>query len=142
MDSSMVLSPRNGWRFRQHPITWIALFQERIWEIPWNMWEHHNQFLHQTKMLHPMEITALNSKINIEWNIGLDDLPRRRYSHLFNGNLTHCINDTPNFKQLWLTSIWTARELNRRNYHLPPIRARNATAADFFEQWKNMIRNN
>ena len=122
-------------------ITWMALFQRRIWIIPWELWEHRNQILHQQKTLHPTEIDSLNNEISIEWIIGLDDLPRTRYAHLFRGTLTHQIKDTPHFKQLWLASVWAARDSSSRNHRTPPIRARNAIASSFYQQWKDRLEN-
>ena len=123
------------------PILWMALFQCRIWMIPWAMWEHLNQFLHQQKILHPTELFALNSKISIEWAIGLDDLPRNRYSNLFCSNLLHQLNNSPHSKQLWLASVWAARDSNSRNYQQPPIRIRNELMIEFYNRWKKRLRN-
>ena len=117
------------------------LFQHRIWEIAWTIWNHRNQFLHQTTTLHTMEIAALNKAISSEWNLDIDNLPRNRYTHLFCRNLPQRLNDTPHFKQLWLASIWSARDLINRhlNFHCPA--GRNAIALKFHEWWKKKIKN-
>ena len=121
-------------------ILWMAKFQRRIWIIPWTMWDHRNQFLHQTTALHPTEIAALSDAISVEWNVGLDNLPRNRYSHLFRGNLQHRLNNTPYFKQLWLASVWSARDSTNRRLHLPCPAGRDAIALKFYERWKKKIR--
>ena len=122
-------------------ILWMALFQRRIWMIPWAMWEHRNQFLHQQKVLHPTEISALNSEISLEWATGIGDLPQNRYSHLFHGNLLNRLKDTPHFKQLWLASVWAARDLASRNQQQTPPRVRNDLTTEFYNRWKESLQN-
>ena len=115
------------------PILWISRFQKRIWEIPWQMWQHRNEFLHNDgRTIHFQEIAAINCSIRTEYNMSWNGLPES-YQHLFRGDIENLIEQNIHIKQAWLMSVWVARD-----HHTPtqvgPRRDR--IAEGFYLWWK------
>ena len=83
-----------GWRQVQHDyllslqskkssILWMTKMQQRIWIIPWSLWEHRNNHLHNDgSSIHCTYHQSVISEIIREWNIGSCTLAQR-YHHLF-----------------------------------------------------------
>ena len=122
------------------PILWMSRFQKRIWLIPWDQWEHRNNILHNDNALHASELNAINTEVTAEWNTGLDRLPDNRYAHLFRGDLDQHMRRKPHLKQLWLASVWAARDVEARSSLIPLTRNRNVIAVEFYRKWQTRIR--
>ena len=114
------------------PILWISRFQKRIWEIPWLMWQHRNEFLHNDgKTIHFQESAAINREIRKEYLLTGNGLPQP-YQHLFQGNEEELINQSSFIKQEWLMSVWVARD-----HHMPEhVGPRNGIAEAYYLRWK------
>ena len=114
------------------PILWILRFQKRIWEIPWLMWQHRNEFLHNDgKTIHFQESAAINREIRKEYLLTGNGLPQP-YQHLFQGNEEELINQSSFIKQEWLMSVWVARD-----HHMPEhVGPRNGIAEAYYLRWK------
>lgn len=98
----------------------ISLLQRRIWQIPWELWEHRNNELHQEgDRTHRQETTDLNNIINQEWERGRDTLPQR-YNSLFNTTRERLLEALFFKKQQWIASVWVARQHHDGFVDLPP----------------------
>ena len=124
----------------QSPILWMSQFQKRIWLIPWEQWEHRNKILHNDNALHASELNAINIEVTAEWNIGFDRLTDNRYSHLFQGDLDQHMRRKPHLKQLWLASVWAARDAEARSCLIPLTRSMNVIAVEFYRKLQTRIR--
>ena len=140
----------NDWRQHQEdymnsigsmkcPLLWMARFQRKIWEIAWIMWEHRNNTLHNDgTTFHQHEMRAIDSEIITELTRGIDNLPPARYSHLFQRTILYHLSQPLHLKQMWLSSVWLARDMHDPNQQ---ERQRCNTATAFFDRWKsNMTR--
>jgi hypothetical protein len=114
------------------PILWISRFQKRIWEIPWQLWQHRNEFLHNDgKTIHFKEAAAINNEIRKELNISGHGLPDK-YQHLFQLSLEDRLKQPIEIKRDWLMSVWVARD-----HHSPTqVGQRNKIAEGFYLRWK------
>ena len=117
------------------PDLWISRFQKRIWWIPWQLWQHRNEFLHNDgKTIHFQETAAVNREIRREYLMTGQGLPRP-YQHLFQGNVNDLINQSIFTKQEWLKSVWTARD-----HHMPAqVRPRDSIAEASYLRWKKIF---
>ena len=106
------------------PELWISRFQKRIWWIPWQLWQHRNEFLRNDgKTIHFQETAAFNREIRREYMLTGQGL-LRPYQHLFQGNVNNLINQSVFTKEEWLKSVWTARD-----HHMPAqVRPRDSIA--------------
>jgi hypothetical protein len=119
------------------PILWISRFQKRIWEIPWTMWQHRNEFLHNDgRTVHFQETAAINQAIRDEYDLAQHGLPDN-YQHLFQEELEDIINQDIYARQAWLTSVWVARDCYTPTYLR---QGRNKTAEAFYLRWKKKLR--
>ena len=123
-------------RMRRCPLLWMARLQRKIWEIAWTMWEHRNNTLHNDgTTFHQHEMRAVDSAIVTEWTNGLDGLPPQHYSFLFTGSLQLRLSENIHQKQMWLCTVWSARDRQMTNN----TRQQNDVALAFFEQWKARV---
>ena len=103
-------------RMRRCPLLWMARLQRKIWEIAWTMWEHRNNTLHNDgTTFHQHEMRAVDSAIVTEWTNGLDGLPPQHYSFLFTGSLQLRLSENIHQKQMWLCTVWSARDRQMTN---------------------------
>lgn len=117
-------------------ILWMAKLQRKLWEIAYKMWDHRNNDLHREGLtIHKHELQALNNEIMTEFTIGIDLLPRRRYSNLFQGTVRERLQDNHHLKRMWLTNMWTARDKFGSNF----LRQRSVIAAQFFKRWYGRV---
>ena len=115
------------------PILWISRFQRRIWHIPWQMWQHRNEFLHnEGKTIHFQETAAIHRAIRYEYRILRNGLPES-YQHLFRDGVEDTIKHDIYTKQAWLRSVWVARD-----HHTPTLMGyrRDKVAEAFYLRWK------
>ena len=136
-----------GWRAVQHEhllfigsqkssILWMTKLQRRIWIIPWSLWLHRNNHLHNDgSSIHRTDYQSVVSEILREWNLGIDTLPPR-YQHLFQGTVQQRLNENIHLKLMWLASVWAARDRISRSENLPVDPNRNTTAISFFIRWR------
>jgi hypothetical protein len=117
------------------PILWISKFQKRIWEIPWMLWQHRNEFLHSDgSTIHYQETVAINNEIRAEYNIRGGDLPVS-YLYLFQQPMEVLLNQPIITRCEWLASVWSARD-----HHTPDHgRIRNDIAESFYLRWKKQF---
>lgn len=117
---------------RRSSLRWMTNLQNRIWRIPWEMWEHRNQILHSdATTIHQHEMAAVNNSIIHEWMRGIATLPSK-YNHLFRGTLQSRLSDNHHYKRMWLTSVWLARETQG---DLLALVTRDKTSSRFFDRW-------
>ena len=97
------------------PNLWMARFQRQIWEIAWQMWQHHKEFLHNDgTTIHFQEIAVTNQEIRNEYmKTGSNGLPAS-YQHLFWGNIEDLIKASISMTQGCLLSVWVVRD-----HHMP-----------------------
>lgn len=116
-------------------ILWISRFQKRIWEIPWVLWQHRNEFLHNDgATLHFQETAAINRSIREEYDIGGNNLPAT-HQHLFHDNVDELLRKNITTKQIWLMSVWSARD-----HHSPAQNeARDEIAEASYRRWKKRL---
>ena len=117
------------------PILWISRFQRRIWEIPWEMWLHRNEYLHNDgTTIHFQETVAINNEIREEYVTRGGDLPVS-YLYLFHHPLDTLLMQSIFSRKEWLMSVWVARD-----HHTPEhSRTRNAIAAAYYNRWKKQL---
>jgi hypothetical protein len=117
------------------PQLWISRFQKRIWEIPWQLWQHRNEFLHNDgTTIHFQEIAAVNREIRTEYLQRGQGLPDH-YQYLFHGQLDELLSQNIFHKQEWLKSVWAARE-----HHTPDARRhRDGIAEANYLRWKRSL---
>ena len=116
-------------------ILWISRFQKRIWEIPWILWQHRNDFLHNDgKTVHFQEIAAINRSIRSEYRLTGNGLPDS-YQHLFQDDVDELIEKTISTKQAWLMSVWVARDHHMQT----PMGPRDGIAEAFYLRWKKQF---
>ena len=118
------------------PILWISRFQRRIWEIPWALWQHRNEFLHNDgTTIHFQETVAINNEIRAEYETRGGNLPVS-YLHLFRHPLDTLLTLSIFSRREWLISVWVARD-----HHTPEHgRIRNVIAVAFYERWKKQLK--
>lgn len=110
----------------------FTLFQRRIWQIAWDLWEHRNNLLHnEGNRAHRKEVEDLNSAIESEWEKGRDTLPQC-YNSLFNTTLQILLDKSQHSKQQWLNSVWTARWHHDGEVDLPQA---DNTAVITYKRW-------
>ena len=86
------------------------------WIILTQMWEHRNEYIHQTNIIEDMEgITILNNTIKKERNKGLSILPMLEFSHLFRLTEDELVAKSTEGKKDWLATVKLARELHEDN---------------------------
>lgn len=108
---------------------------KKLWELAHRMWEHRNDILHNDdSAIHQYDLLRLNIDLEREFLRGVETLPRRYY-HLFTGTLESRLNDTPQRKRLWLTSVWAARD----KHGTAQASRRNHISAHNFNQWRAKI---
>jgi len=86
-----------------------ALIQ-KLWDIAWDMWDHHNKELHlggqeQQQILH----SAVNAQIEAAYKGGAQQLPWDAF-HLLKTSKTTVLQYPLESKQLWLASIQAAQQ--------------------------------
>ena len=75
-------------------VLWITRYQRRISEIPWLMWQHQNEFIHNDgKTIHFQEIAAINQSIRNEYRLTDNSLPES-YQYVFQDNVEVLIEQT------------------------------------------------
>ena len=93
------------------PLLWMTKFQRRVWEIPWKLWGHRNQTLHgDGNLIHIQEKRNIDLAIIREWSIGNLNIDAR-FCNLFIGSIQDRLKDSNEAKRLWLTSVWSARDM-------------------------------
>ncbi len=137
----------NGWlhhqqeylttiRSQKSASLWMAKLLRKIWEIQWTMWEHRNNTLHnEGPTIHRHEMQAIDNEIIAEFAEGLGNLPRQRYHYLFRGTVQQRLNDNLMLKQMWLGSVWSARDM----YMRVEARERCHIATAFFGRWQERL---
>ena len=115
---------------------WISRFQKRIWMIPWALWQHRNEFLHNDgTTIHFQDTVAINNEIRIEYEIRGRDLPVS-YLHLFQTPVESLLRQSIFSRKEWLTSVWVARD-----HHSPEHgRSRNPVALAFYDKWRKQFK--
>ena len=116
----------------------MSKVQRKIWHIAWDMWNHRNSILHnEGKSIHKKELEALNSAIISELRRGKETLPAIHHQ-LFNCNIKERLRDTFQFKRLWLSSVWSARDA--KNGIKIEKKKRDPIAMDFYIRWRKRLR--
>ena len=133
------------WRIIQHrfmkskrdprsSILWMIRLQKRIWEIPWLLWEHRNNILHgETNSDHIQNKRDTDLAIIKEWNIGTQNLSRQFHT-LFRGEINERLQDSPEYKRLWLMSVWSARSYETQRSGTRSTR--DSSPLRFYDGWK------
>ena len=117
-------------------LLWMSRLQQKLWNIMKAMWTDRNNTLHhEGNTVHQHEMQAITAEILIEWQIGIDILPNNRYEHLFRGNVQTRLNDTIHQKQMWLSSVWGARD----KYGSTRPTQRDIVASSFYRRWKERL---
>ena len=133
------------WRIIQHQfmkskrdprssILWMTKLQRRIWEIPWLLWEHRNNILHgDNNSDHIQDKRDTDLAIIKEWNIGTQNLSSQFHT-LFRGGINERLQDSMEYKRLWLISVWSARSYEIQRSGTRPTR--DSTPLIFYDKWK------
>ena len=101
------------------------------------MWTQRNNILHQDgKAIHSHELNAINSAIISELQRGKETLPSIHH-HLFNCDIRERLKDNNNLKQMWLASVWSARDAHNNISNEQSLR--NPTALDFYTRWQKRV---
>jgi hypothetical protein len=116
-------------------ILWISRFQKRIWMIPWLLWQHRNEFLHNDgSTLHFQETAAINRAIRKEYRNTENNLPVS-HRHLFHRNVEDLIKKNISTKITWLISVWTAQD-----HHTPILQdARDEMVEAIYSRWRKHL---
>ena len=84
------------------------------WNIITKMWDHRNEYIHQTNILEDIAgIKILNNTIKQERNRGLSTLPMLEFSHLFRLSEEELMKKSTEGKKDWLVTVKLARELHK-----------------------------
>ena len=113
---------------------WIATVQHKLWLLAFNMWDHRNKVLHNTRhSIFPHEMVAIDSEIMQEMQLGNANLPQSQ-RYLFQGTAQEKLRWTISMKIQWLIS--TRRS---RNCFYPlrslPLPIRHDTVSRVIERW-------
>jgi hypothetical protein len=118
---------------RKSSLLWMSRLQRGLWDVSFAMWMHRNEVLHHDgARTHQFEEQELDQSILSEWSRGIATLPSR-FNYLFRGTLRQRLKDKHQYKKMWLTSVWSARESTG---DLFGVITRNRTISQFFEQWQ------
>ena len=114
--------------------TWIATVQQKLWLLAFNMWDHRNKVLHNTRhSIFPHEMAAIDSEITQEMQVGSDNLPQSQ-RYLFLGTAQEKLRWNISMKIQWLISIRRSR-----NWFYPlrslPLPIRSDTVNKVIERW-------
>lgn len=93
---------------RFSPGQWASRLIRWVWEIPWQMWEHRNNILHESGVIDP-SMQETDRRIREELatgDIGLDPATRA----VFNQQRATILQKKPEIRRLWLQRIITARK--------------------------------
>ena len=116
------------------PTLWMTKLQRRIWEIPWLLWEQRNNILHgDNNSDHIQEKRDTDLAIIKEWDIGIQNLSRHFHS-LFRGRINDRLQDSMEYKRLWLISVWSARNFEFQRAGTLPTK--DSTPLIFYDKWK------
>jgi len=111
---------------------WLKLLIVKIWEVSWDMWEHHNHILHNTLTKRKQEeLSKLQEEARAQIAIGTAGLLPQDYHWLRQPQ--RLFNKTSDQLQLWLHSIHLARAA-WSNEQLHKERQFQATRR-FMERW-------
>ena len=122
---------------KRSPTLWLARLQRRIWEIPWEQWQHRNDILHQSgNSIHRAEASAIDVEVTAEWAQGLRGLPAQ-YGYLFNGSMQERLQESFHRKRMWLSTVWAARDSHPGT---KDINTRSDMALVFFNRWRKRLR--
>lgn len=115
---------------------WMAILLRKIWEVMWAIWEDRNITLHREgPTIHRHEIQAIDNEIIAEFTAGLRNLPPEHYRYLFRGSIKQLLNDNLSLKQMWLGSVWYARD----SYMPMEAREQCVIAQAFFARWQDRL---
>jgi len=94
---------------------WTSALIQKLWDISWDMWDHHNKELHsgrqdQQQILH----SAVNAQIAEAYMGGAQQLPQDAL-HLLHNPQAMVLQYLTESKQLWLASIHVAQQC--RQHH-------------------------
>ena len=114
---------------------WLAALIKKLWMVSWDMWRFRNGILHSQSNSIPTNFTfLLTSTIITE----IHRLLPPSCTYLFARNLASILRGSVNSKQVWLATVWLARDL------FSPAdvvcQSRNAVVSAFIESWKKRIK--
>jgi hypothetical protein len=88
------------------PKRWTIAMIQKMWEVAWNMWEHHNGILHNKEQ--SIILQQLHNNIRVEFEKGMTDLPKEAHALLKQG-CAAVLAKPVEVKQQWLARIQLAR---------------------------------
>ena len=82
----------------------------KVWDLQRSMWDHRNRFVHKgQKLLHVIELEAVNDAMQYEYTIGRNGLAIS-YLSLFQGSINQLLQKSDASKLQRLDSIWKGHQ--------------------------------
>jgi hypothetical protein len=94
-------------RSAKSPRRWISALIRKLWQVAWDLWEHRNGYLHQSK--NNLWSQQLDSEITNQFAIGCTDLDEKTRC-LFQKGEQHIRSRPLDIKKQWVKRIQVARE--------------------------------
>jgi len=94
---------------------WIIKLIKKLWNVAWDMWEHHNDALHTSNNHQDAIIESkINDQVRTIFTSGLCDIPRDTFL-LLQGNIEDVLKKTKSYKEQWVATILAAKR--RKQHH-------------------------
>jgi len=82
---------------------------KKLWNLSWDMWEHRNDALHQSKSHNDVILDSkINNQIRECFNQGLQNIPSNAFLFFWQP-LEELLTHSQLYKEKWLTPVKTAK---------------------------------
>jgi len=103
------------WRRRKSSKCWAMELIKKLWNISWDMWDHHNGILHNASQSREDILdSAINDQLRILHGQGLHAIPRDAF-HLFSQSVNNLIAHQRHYKVQWVASVEAV--ITRKQHH-------------------------